>query len=172
MSKIFKIAIIGGGWFGCHVGNEIKKTFKKKIEFTIFDEKKDIFNGASGYNQNRLHLGFHYPRSKKTRIQSKVGFYKFIKKYPKFSKEIKNNIYAISSSKKTYINFKQYCNSLNSTKLKYSIHNKNDFNLRNVEGIISCKERQVSTDVAKSYFKKRLKDNLVLNFKVKKLLKK
>ena len=42
------------------------------------------------------------------------------------------------------------------------------FNLRNVEGIISCKERQVSTDVAKSYFKKRLKDNLVLNFKVKK----
>ena len=172
MSKIFKIAIIGGGWFGCHVGNEIKKTFKKKIEFTIFDEKKDIFNGASGYNQNRLHLGFHYPRSKKTRIQSKVGFYKFIKKYPKFSKEIKNNIYAISSSKKTYINFKQYCNSLNSTKLKYSIHNKNDFNLRNVEGIISCKERQVSTDVAKSYFKKRLKDNLVLNFKVKKITKK
>ena len=56
--------------------------------------------------------------------------------------------------------------------MKYSIHNKNDFNLRNVEGIISCKERQVSTDVAKSYFKKRLKDNLVLNFKVKKITKK
>ena len=55
--------------------------------------------------------------------------------------------------------------------MKYSIHNKNDFNLRNVEGIISCKERQVSTDVAKSYFK-RLKDNLVLNFKVKKITKK
>ena len=46
-------------------------------------KKKDIFNGASGYNQNRLHLGFHYPRSKKTRIQSKVGFYKFIKKVSK-----------------------------------------------------------------------------------------
>ena len=172
MSKIFKIAIIGGGWFGCHIGNEIKNTFKKNVRLTIFDEKKDIFNGASGYNQNRLHLGFHYPRSKKTRIQSKLGFYKFIKKYPKFSKEIKNNIYAISSSKKTYINFEQYCKALNSTGLKYNIHSKNDFNLKNVEGIISCKERQVSTDIAKNYFKTRLKKYLVLNYKVKKIKKK
>ena len=40
MSKIFKIAIIGGGWFGCHVGNEIKKTFKKKLNSQFLMKKR------------------------------------------------------------------------------------------------------------------------------------
>ena len=67
MSKIFKIAIIGGGWFGCHVGNEIKKTFKKlNSQFLM---KKRYFNGASGYNQNRLHLNF--TMDKKTEYSQK-----------------------------------------------------------------------------------------------------
>jgi len=171
MKKIYKIAIIGSGWFGCHIGYEIKKFFKERIDLVIFDKKKDIFNGASGYNQNRLHLGFHYPRSKKTRIQSKLGFYKFIKKYPTFSKEIKKNIYAISSSKKTYINFNQYCTALNKTGLKYNIEKKDKFNFKNIEGIISCKERQLLTEIAKKFFKSRLKKNLILNFKVKKIKK-
>ena len=58
-----KIAIIGAGWFGCHIALEILKLNKFKIQ--IFERNKDIFNGASSNNQNRLHLGFHYPRSKK-----------------------------------------------------------------------------------------------------------
>lgn len=172
MNKIYKIAIVGGGWFGCHIGNEIKKAFKKKVYFNIFEEKKDIFNGASGYNQNRLHLGFHYPRSNKTIIQSKLGFYKFINRYPKFSKKIKKNIYAISSSKKSYINFNQYCSILDKNGLFYNIEKKHDLNPKKIDGAILCEERQVLTDVAKNFFKKKLKDHLVLNYKVNKLTKK
>ena len=66
-----KIAIIGAGWFGCHIGHELLKEGHK---VTIFEREKELFNGASGNNQNRLHLGYHYPRSNLTRVQSKKGF--------------------------------------------------------------------------------------------------
>ena len=88
-----KIAIIGAGWFGCHIGTELKK---KNFQVTIFEKENDIFKNGSGNNTNRLHLGFHYPRSKITRKMSYNGYLKFIKNYPKFSKPLDNNIYAIA----------------------------------------------------------------------------
>ena len=67
-----KIAIIGAGWFGCHIAHQIKKKLNK-FDIKLYEKEKDIFLGASSNNQNRLHLGFHYPRSKQTRLQSKNG---------------------------------------------------------------------------------------------------
>ena len=63
-----KIAIIGAGWFGCYIGYEL---IKSGYDIKIFEKEKNIFLGASGFNQNRLHLGFHYPRSYKTISESK-----------------------------------------------------------------------------------------------------
>ena len=94
--KKIKIAIIGAGWFGCHIGHELKK---KKIDVIIFEKEKDIFQNGSGNNTNRLHLGFHYPRSLITRKMSFEGYQKFINKYPKFSKALTNNVYAIADDK-------------------------------------------------------------------------
>jgi L-2-hydroxyglutarate oxidase LhgO len=59
-----KIAVIGAGWFGCHIAYQL---IKKNYSVKIYEERNDIFCGASGNNQNRLHLGFHYPRSLITR---------------------------------------------------------------------------------------------------------
>ena len=72
-----KIAIIGAGWFGCYLAYILKKKFEVKI----FEKEKNIFLGASGNNQNRLHRGFHYPRSFKTIQESKNGYKKFIKNF-------------------------------------------------------------------------------------------
>ena len=63
-----KIAIIGSGWFGCHLAHIFNK---KKFDVTIFEKEKEIFQGQSGFNSNRLHLGFHYPRAKKLEISAK-----------------------------------------------------------------------------------------------------
>ena len=51
----------------------------KGFSIKIF-EKNAIFSTASSNNQNRLHLGFHYPRSALTRAQSSRGlkFFKFL----------------------------------------------------------------------------------------------
>ena len=95
-----KIAIIGAGWFGCHIASEIIKL--NKFDVQIFEKNNEIFEEASTNNQNRLHLGFHYPRSKETRTQSKKGFKKFLGIYPFLCSKVKNNIYFFSS---LYLNF-------------------------------------------------------------------
>ena len=56
-------AIIGCGIFGALSAIEIAK---KGNEVTIFESLDKILFGASLNNQNRLHRGFHYPRSEKT----------------------------------------------------------------------------------------------------------
>ena len=58
-----KICVIGAGWFGCHIAT---KLIDEGHSVKIFEKNKKIFSNASGNNQNRLHQGFHYPRSRKT----------------------------------------------------------------------------------------------------------
>ena len=101
------IAIIGAGWFGCHIASELLDE-QNKYTIKLFEKEKDIFLGASGNNQNRLHLGYHYPRSYVTRKQSQKYFKEFVKKYPNFSNRIDNNIYAIADDAKNITDFKTY----------------------------------------------------------------
>lgn len=170
MKKNFNVAIIGAGWFGCHIASEILHNLKN-FSVTVFEEKKDIFEGASGYNQNRLHLGFHYPRSEITRKQSKKGFNEFIKKYPKFSKKISNNFYAIDHSNNSNLNFKKFCEVNKKMNLNFTILDKNKYNYQNIEGLIKCDERLILVNNAKKFFIKKLKKNLKLNYKVKNVKK-
>ena len=83
-----KIMIIGAGWMGCHLTYVLKSLGH---HITLY-EQNGIFNGMSGANTNRLHMGYHYPRSHQTRSQSKNGFKKFINKYPNLLRKIKNNL--------------------------------------------------------------------------------
>ena len=87
-----KIAIIGAGWYGCHIASSL---LQLKASVTIFEKNKDIFLEASSNNQYRLHQGLHYARSSKTRHQSREGFFRFIERYPSFSKAVRENYYLI-----------------------------------------------------------------------------
>ena len=111
-----KICIIGAGWFGCYLGLKLQENNHK---VKVFEKKNDIFLNSSGNNQNRLHLGFHYPRSHKTIDISKNGFKKFKKEFSFLTKKIKDNIYSISSSKNSKINFDKYCSLLKNSNLKF-----------------------------------------------------
>ena len=57
-----KIAVIGGGIFGCTAA----AVLGKDAEVVLF-EPGALLNGATLHNQFRHHLGFHYPRSAETR---------------------------------------------------------------------------------------------------------
>ena len=76
MKKKKNFIIIGAGWMGCHLALTL---MKQGHRLKLFEQKK-IFNGMSGANTNRLHMGYHYPRSFQTRMQSKFGYKEFIKK--------------------------------------------------------------------------------------------
>ena len=80
--SINNICIIGGGWYGCYIAEYLLDNFNH-LNITLIDERNDIFEGSSSNNQNRLHLGYHYPRSSETIIEAKKNFKKFGKIYKK-----------------------------------------------------------------------------------------
>ena len=69
------------------------------------------------FNQNRLHLGFHYPRSYKTRLLCKNGYDKFIKQYSELTDIIDKNYYCIADESildyETYKHIFEYENIIN-----------------------------------------------------------
>src|SRR6185437_1524824 len=87
-----RIGIIGAGWYGCHIALSLKAL---GFDVSVFERNNDILSEASGNNQFRLHQGFHYPRHHATRVQSRDGFMRFIERYPRLSREVPENIYAV-----------------------------------------------------------------------------
>ena len=165
IKKKFKnIAIIGAGWYGCHLGLYLKS---KKINFKIFEKKKDIFLGSSGFNQFRAHLGYHYPRSSKTINEIKLNFTKFKKKYKKYLHFPKNNYYSIAK-KKSLIDFETYLKILKSHNLKYKIIKKLNFiNNDSIEGVVKSEEGVILNNKLIKFLRKELSINLILNQKIK-----
>lgn len=78
MAQAVDVAVIGGGIFGAEIA---LKAASLGLSVKIFEAKADILSGASKNNQNRLHLGFHYPRDLETGRQSIRGFEAFRAKY-------------------------------------------------------------------------------------------
>ncbi len=159
-----KIGIIGAGWFGCHIASEL---MNDGHEVYLYERQKDIFLGASGNNQNRLHLGYHYPRSHLTREQSKKGFKLFKKYYPSFSSKIKNNFYAISKDKRNILDFETFLQILKASKLPFTVMSAKKFKIKNVSGLIKCDEEYINVAKAKSFFLKKFKNKIKFNKDIK-----
>jgi flavin-dependent dehydrogenase len=166
MSMIKKnFCIIGAGWYGCHIGLYLKELGHNVI---IYEKEKKIFGGASGFNQFRLHKGFHYPRSSITIDEIKKNYVRFIKRYKNFIYYPKNNLYCIAE-KKSLIDSKTYEKILYSHNLKYK--KKLKHKLTNIEGAYIVNEGVIQNDKIINYYKKKLKKNLIFNKKIKNLEK-
>jgi glycine/D-amino acid oxidase-like deaminating enzyme len=71
--------IIGGGIHGLTLAIELAQD---NFDVTVLEKNEKIMDGTSKSTQNRAHLGYHYPRSKKTAIECKKGIDFFKEKYP------------------------------------------------------------------------------------------
>ena len=58
------VAVIGGGWFGCHIAIALQE---RGYLVTLYEGKSTIFSGISGTFGIRIHSGPHYTRSYATR---------------------------------------------------------------------------------------------------------
>tara|TARA_B100002019_G_C21272951_1_gene603467 strand:+ start:74 stop:1084 length:1011 start_codon:yes stop_codon:yes gene_type:complete len=144
-----KIAILGSGWYGCHIANILRH---KDIEFIIIDKNSEIFDGSSRRGQNRLHLGFHYPRCAATIKQTIYGFDKFIHQYGFLTKEVNENLYLISKSE-SYLNYDLYKNIMITSGLEFlEVTNQYKDIFTNCSGVIRVQEKQILTEKAKNYF--------------------
>jgi hypothetical protein len=99
-----KIAIIGGGWVGCHLANKLKDSH----EIAIFEKNEELFLETSSKNQNRLHLGYHYARSQSTRELCSSTYLRFKRDYPDLVREVPQNIYCVPESG-SLMDFNTYC---------------------------------------------------------------
>ena len=108
MIKNLKICIIGGGIFGLTAAIYLSK-FSRSIK--VFDKNTNILNGATKYNHNRHHFGFHYPRSFETAMQCMNARKDFDEYYKNSIDYSFNNFYAISknNSKVSSRNFENFC---------------------------------------------------------------
>ena len=162
--KMYKICIVGAGWYGCHLGYKLSKSGHN---VSIFEKNTDIFQGSSGFNQFRLHTGYHYPRSAHTVDEIKQNFKKFLREYKNFIFFPKKNIYCIAKEK-SLIDFKTYQNILKAHKLN-SKKQKINF-LQNIEGAVNSNEGVFLNEKIIQFYKKKLSNKIkfsthIRNFK-------
>lgn len=146
-----KIAIIGGGWVGCHLAMKLKDDH----EITIFEKNKELFTESSYNNQNRLHCGYHYARNSKTRNLCKDTFDVFLKDYGFLTEKVKNNIYCIPETK-SIVDYGTYIQIFNGYDFVPVNNNFND-----IVGCLDTDERYINFYMAKEFFNKELKKFVV-----------
>ena len=152
-----KIRVLGSGWYGCHIAVHL---INKGYDVVVHELADKIFAGASGANPARLHLGFHYPRSKLTRAACQDHYLTFMKHYGDLTSVVPINIYAIAQDH-SLVDFGTYKQVLQGEVDFIDIHNPGDYGLRNVEGALLTGERHVVIKRAREYFTEALKDHIV-----------
>jgi hypothetical protein len=155
-------AIIGAGWYGCHIASSLQAL---GFGVTVFDQQPRVLHLASGNNQFRLHLGFHYPRHYGTRMQSREGFSRFVERYPALSRPVAENIYAVPRGD-SLIDFLTYKLIMTSSGIQFTELREHPPMLANLEGCLHVPERVLLIERARQYFATRLSGNLVLGHRV------
>ena len=103
-----RIIVIGAGLFGCSIAIKLASA---GLDVKLIDKEGDIMQRASKCNHNRLHLGFHYPRSVKTAVQASDGLLSFILDYKDAVVSEFPNYYTVSKegSKVSGDQFEDFC---------------------------------------------------------------
>ena len=117
--SINKIAIVGAGIFGCSVALELDK---EGYEIVLFEKEADIMLMATKNNHNRIHYGYHYPRSLETTKQSLDGLLSFLANYSESISFGFKNYYSIAreNSLTSPSQFKEFCKEAGiSSKIEY-----------------------------------------------------
>lgn len=159
-----KVAIIGAGWYGCHLGMMLDAM---GCNVSIFEKNSDILEEASGNNQFRLHLGFHYARHNRTRIQSRDGYARFTERYPTLSKPIENNLYVVPKFD-SLVDFDTYRLIMFSSGIHFQELRPNEWPsyLKDVDGVLKVDEHVLLIEKAREHFKQKLSGKIRLNTKV------
>jgi glycine/D-amino acid oxidase-like deaminating enzyme len=111
------VAVIGGGVFGCSVAVELANAGH---QVTLFEQAPQLMRGASRNNHNRLHLGYHYPRSISTAEQCIVGYRQYRARFPESVYTDFEKVYCIAEqgSRTSSEQYLAFCDRL---KLPYAV---------------------------------------------------
>lgn len=152
------IAIIGAGIYGCHLALRLK-TNDNNID--LYERCNDIFTGASWCNSHRIHKGYHYPRSGKTRKMCKKNEAEFIRHYSHIISQPKNNakIFCIADDGRSLLDYITMKTIMQETGLPFEeipLEELKRMGFRNIEGGFRAHEGVFLVDKAKSWFRSAL----------------
>jgi hypothetical protein len=153
-----RIGIVGAGWYGCHLAASF---LGLGFDVRVFDRHGQVMREASGNNQFRLHLGFHYARHHRTRLQSRDGFQRFLERYPALSAEVAQNIYAVPR-RTSLIDFSTYQAIMAASGIDSVVMHAPHPALAAVEGCLSTRERVILLSRARRMFEAALDGHLAL----------
>lgn len=141
-----KIRVLGAGFYGCHIARSLMNDH----DVEVHEVSDHIFAGASGAIPARLHLGFHYPRSRMTRAACLEHQAEFMAEYGFLTRSVPVNIYAIAAER-SMVDFDQYVQTLKG-EVEFITIEPQEFGLQNCEGAVLTGERHIVTDWARAYF--------------------
>lgn len=147
-----RIRVLGAGFYGCHIAASL---LADGHEVEVWDIADHIFAGASGAIPARLHLGFHYPRSRLTRAACQDHSERFMAEYGGLTSGVPINLYAIASAY-SLVDFDQYLATLRGEVDFVPVHDPREFGLRGVEGAVLTGERHIVTRLARTHFERVL----------------
>jgi hypothetical protein len=90
-----EIAIIGAGWYGCHLALQLTKAGHQVV---LYEKNPQILSQISGAFGIRLHAGPHYPRSAETRKSCLRSLEEFKVLYPELVIPHEYSIYGLGIS--------------------------------------------------------------------------
>lgn len=106
-----RVGIVGCGIFGSEIAIALSQS---GFSVTVIESKKEILQGASGNNLNRVHIGFHYPRDLETAKQAYQCYDEFKRKYSScVSTNFLNSYFIANTGSLTSANsFFEFCKRL------------------------------------------------------------
>lgn len=152
-----KFAVIGAGFYGLHIATRLKAL---GLETKVFEKSDDILTFASGNNQFRLHLGFHYARNFRTRQQSRDGYFRFLERYGKLTEPIPENYYLVPQGD-SLIDFPTYKLIMMSSGLDF-VEKDSPREISHPCGTVLTNERVLMIDRARKHFYQQLPDSIQL----------
>ncbi len=149
------IWIIGAGWYGCHIALHLQQ---HGYTVRIIDKANAFFTGSSAHNQNRLHLGYHYPRSPDTIEECQRGFKAFKATYPFLSTPIPNNLYLIAAGPESKSDINSFSRTFGETGELLCLPGNTPFEkLKGLKPVMfRVAEEYIDNETAREFFTSRL----------------
>ncbi len=154
-----KIAVIGGGLFGCTAAIYAARAGHK---VTLFEKNSDIMQEATRVNQFRLHEGYHYPRSQETVEECQESIDPFLAEYgDTIDVSFGEKFYAIARGSKT--SAEQYVDFMDRNSLGWElVPNRQDlFNYELLEAVFSVDEDRIHYPSLKAAVREKLQKECV-----------
>ncbi len=105
-----KIAVIGGGVYGCTIAVDLART-GEHVE--LFEARTDLLEGTTWRTPARLHSGYHYPRSEQTAITARDTAAQFAERYqPAIRKGVGHHYVIAPGSKVSATDYLAFCERL------------------------------------------------------------